>query len=126
MLGAIYTVIAMTFYLAIGHFFDDTPAELRPTFKEQVIIYANWYGPSALGGIIGGLAGFFTKKSPYMLLILLLGLILQMAVNGRSSWNNIIGGSQNVTFCLMITGIILYLVIWKHKIQVKKDKNQQL
>jgi hypothetical protein len=53
------------------------------------------------------------KKTPYALLILLVGLILQLFVNGTRSWSDMVGIAQNVTYCLMIVSIVIYLVIVK-------------
>lgn len=111
MFGAIYTVIAITFYFVIGSFYDNTL--ILFSFKEQIEVFTIWYGASIVGGCFGGGVGFFLKKTPSVLLILLLGLILQLFVNGAGSWNDIIGVSQNVTFCLMIISIVVYLAIMK-------------
>jgi hypothetical protein len=117
--GAIYTVTAITFYFLIGYFYDPMPVQI--SFKEQIIAYLTWSGASAIGGILGGVVGFFVKKSPFVLLILLLGLILQLVVNGTWSWNDIVGVSQNITFCIMIVGIMLYVIL-KRISQLKKTK----
>ncbi|MBP0726823.1 hypothetical protein J5Y03_16825 [Bacillus sp. RG28] len=116
LLGAIYTLIAITFYFLIGYFYEKVPVTI--SFKEQIIAYATWYGASAVGGILGGLVGFYVKKTPYTLLSLLLGLFLQLVVNGTGSWKDMIGISQNVTFCLMILSIITYLLNVKSKPQI--------
>jgi hypothetical protein len=119
--GAIYTVTAITFYFLIGYFYELMPVQI--SFKEQIIIYLTWYGASAIGGILGGVVGFFVKKSHFVLLILLLGLILQLVVNGTWSWNDIVGVSQNITYCIMIVGIMLFVIL-KRISQLKKDKDQ--
>ena len=75
--------------------------------------YLSWFGASAIGGLFGGVIGFLVKKSCYPLLILMLGLILQLFVNGKGSWNNVLGIAQNCTFCLIIVGIIIYLFYQK-------------
>lgn len=113
LLGAVYTITAITFYFVIGYFYEDIPVML--SFKEQAFIYVVWYGTSAVGGILGGIVGFFTKKIPYALMCLLVGLIIQLFVNGTSSWGDIVGIAQNVTYCLMILSIVIYLVIMKKK-----------
>ncbi|MGP7815680.1 hypothetical protein [Niallia sp. 01092] len=120
--GAMYTLTAITFYFLIGYFYVVVPVTI--SFKEQAIAYAIWYGASAVGGILGGIVGFFIKKTPYALLFLLVGLILQLAVNGTRSWSNIISISQNVTFCLMIMCIIMYLVIVRLKTQIEPNNDQ--
>ncbi|WP_209300593.1 hypothetical protein [Lentibacillus salicampi] len=56
-----------------------------------------------------------TKKTPYALLILLTGLILQLFVNGAGSWGDIVGITQNITFCLMIVSIVVYLTVSRGK-----------
>jgi hypothetical protein len=112
LLGSIYTVCAITFYFAIGHFYIDAAVS---SFKEQALVYAIWGGASAIGGILGGITGFLLKKTPYALLSLLVGLILQLFVNGTFSWGNVVGIAQNVTFCLMIVIIVFYIVIVKRK-----------
>ena len=112
LLGSIYTVCAITFYFAIGHFYIDAVVS---SFKEQALVYAIWGGASAIGGILGGMTGFLLKKTPYALLSLLVGLILQLFVNGRFSWGNVVGIAQNVTFCLTIVIIVFYIVIVKRK-----------
>ncbi|MDQ0199346.1 hypothetical protein [Neobacillus ginsengisoli] len=114
LLGAIYTITAITFYFVIGHFYEDVPP-VTISFKEQAIIYTTWYGASTIGGALGGSVGFLIKKTPYVLLSLLVGLILQLFVNGASSWRDIVGISQNVTFCLMIVSIVIYLVVVRFK-----------
>lgn len=120
LLGAIYTITVITFYFVIGHFYEDVPP-VTISFKEQVVTYMTWYGASTIGGILGGGVGFLIKKTPYALLSLLLGLILQLFVNGVSSWRDIIGISQNVTFCLMIVSIVIYLVTVRFKKIRKTD-----
>jgi MFS family permease len=112
-LGSVYTICAITFYFAIGHFYIETT--VSSSFKEQTLVYAIWGGASAIGGILGGITGFFLKKTPYALLILLVGLILQLFVNGTFSWGNVVGIAQSVTFCLMIVSIVFYIVIVKRK-----------
>ncbi|MCM3655528.1 hypothetical protein [Metabacillus litoralis] len=111
LLGAIYTITAITFYFVIGYFYEDIPVTL--SFKVQAFIYVGWYGTSAVGGIIGGIVGFFTKKIPYTLLCLLVGLIIQLFVNGTRSWSDIVGIAQNITFILMIISIFVYLTLVK-------------
>ena len=113
LLGSIYTICAITFYFAIGHFYID--AAVSSSFKEQALVYAIWGGSSAIGGILGGITGFLFKKTPYALLVLLVGLILQLFVNGTYSWGNVVGIAQNVTFCLIIISIVFYIVIVKRK-----------
>lgn len=109
--GAIYTLTAITFYLLIGnirYFYGDVPVQL--SFKELAIGYAIHFGASAVGGILGGIIGFLAKKTSYALLSLLLGLILQLYVNGTRSWSDIIGIAENLTYCLLIVSIVIYLV----------------
>ncbi|WHX24584.1 hypothetical protein QNH47_10290 [Virgibacillus halodenitrificans] len=111
--GFIYTIIAITFYFLIGNFYTDIPISVP--FKERIGTYAIWYGASAVGGVSGGIVGFLTKKKPYALLILMAGLILQLFVSGSSSWSNVVGIAQNITFCLIIMGIIIRLTVLKDK-----------
>lgn len=108
-LGAIYTITAISFYFVIGYFYEDAPVSL--SFKEEAVVYLTWYGASAIGGILGGIMGFLIRKTMYALLILLVGLILQLFVNGPNSWGDIVGIAQNVTYCLMIVGIIYLAII---------------
>jgi predicted branched-subunit amino acid permease len=96
------------------------------SFKEQIIAYVIWFGASSVGGIIGGLIGFIMKRTPYALLTLLIGLIMQLIVNGKSSWRDIVGISQNVTYCLMIFSIIFYLVIVKRMKELKRNVESNL
>ncbi|WP_246092699.1 DUF6518 family protein [Terrilactibacillus laevilacticus] len=125
LLGAIYTIAAITFYFVISNIYQDTPVTI--SFKEEAISYLIWYGASTVGGIIGGCVGFFIKKTPYALLSLLAGLILQLFVNGTSSWNNIVGIAQNITYCLMIGCIvIIYIVIVKFNISLVKRNEERL
>jgi hypothetical protein len=112
-LGSIYTLASITFYFFVGHFYKDDTIPIP--FKEQAIIYAIWYGTSAIGGILGGSLGFLTKKSKYALLVLMGGVVLQLLVNGEDSWGDIVGISQNLTYCLVILVISLYLVIFAFK-----------
>lgn len=116
-LGSIFTISTITFYFVIGHFYTDS--SISVSFKEQAVAYATWYGASAIGGIFGGIVGYLIKKTPYALLILLFGLFLQLFVNGESGWSDIVGIAQNVTYCLMIVSIFIYLGIVKKK--VKED-----
>lgn len=111
--GAIYTVIAISFYFVIGHFYSELTIPLP--FIEQIRIKATWYGTSIVGGLLGGIAGFLLQKTPYILLILPMGIILQLFLYGTSSWSGIIGIAQNVTFCLMIISIVGYLITVKIK-----------
>lgn len=113
LLGSIYTICAITFYFAIGHFYVEATVSL--SFKEQALVYGIWGGASVIGGILGGITGFLFKRTPYALLILLVGLILQLFVNGTFSWGNVVGIAQSVTFCLMILSIVFYIVIVKRK-----------
>ncbi|MDF1997879.1 hypothetical protein [Peribacillus frigoritolerans] len=119
LLGAIYTITAITFYFVIGHFYTDIPVTVTISFKELAMTYVNWYGASTNGGILGGVVGYLVKKTPFALLSLLVGLILQLFVNGTSSWGDIVGIVQNVTYCLMIVSIFIYLVIVK-----RNDRSQ--
>ncbi|AIF43964.1 hypothetical protein [Virgibacillus sp. SK37] len=115
--GFIYIIIAITFYFLIGNFYTDIPISVP--FKERIGTYAIWYGASAVGGISGGIVGFLTKKTPYALLILMAGLILQLFVSGSSSWSNVVGIAQNITFCLIIMGIIIRLTVSKNKMRLR-------
>lgn len=112
--GAVYTVIAITFYFVLGDFFTDVSIPSL-SFIEQIRSKAIWYGASLVGGLLGGAAGFLLQKTPYILLILPVGIIFQLFLYGPSSWSNIIGIAQNVTFCLMIIGIAGYLITVKIK-----------
>ncbi|MFB4168219.1 hypothetical protein [Virgibacillus sp. JSM 102003] len=105
--GAIYTITAITFYFVIGHFYTDVPVPV--SFSEQAVTYMIWYGASAVGGSLGGGIGYLFKINPYALLILLAGLIFQLFLYGTRSWFNIVGAAQNVTFCLIIVSIVIYL-----------------
>ena len=71
------------------------------SFKERAATYMIWVIPSVIGGFIGGSVRLLLKKTPYALLILFVGIIFQLFLYGTSSWGDIIGISQNVTFCLM-------------------------
>lgn len=113
LLGSIYTICAITFYFAIGHFYIETT--VSSSFKEQALVYAIWGCASAIGGILGGITGFLFKKTPYALLILFVGIIFQLFLYGTSSWGDIVGISQNVTFCLIVVSIVFYIVIVKRK-----------
>ncbi|PGZ95204.1 hypothetical protein COE51_21515 [Bacillus pseudomycoides] len=124
LLGAIYTITAITFYFVIGYFYQDVPVTI--SFQEQAVAYATWYGASAIGGILGGVLGFFMKKTSYALLPLALGLILQLFVNGKSSWSDVIGIAQNVTYCLMIGSIVMYVVIVKFNAASVKRKEERM
>lgn len=107
LVGTVYTIIAISFYFLLSNFYVN--AHVTFSLKEQLTIFITWYGTSLLGGIIGGLTGFLMKTKPSILLIIPAGLILQLFMNGARSWNDIIGISQNITFCLMILFILLYL-----------------
>ncbi|MGX9135051.1 hypothetical protein ACWV26_11880 [Rummeliibacillus sp. JY-2-4R] len=116
LLGTIYTLVAMTFYLIISYFNVDIPVDIpAQSFKEQAFSFARWYGGSFVGGFIGGSVGFLVKKTPYALLILFVGIIFQMFLYGTSSWGSIVGIAQNVTFCLTIVSIVFYIVYVKRK-----------
>jgi hypothetical protein len=117
LLGVIYTITAITFYFVIGYFYQDIPVPI--SIKEWTVEYMILVGQSAIGGFVGGSVGFLMKKTPYALLILLVGLILQLFVNGTFSWGNIVGIAQSVTFCSMIVSIVFYIVIMKRK----KERN---
>ncbi|MEH7548478.1 hypothetical protein, partial [Neobacillus vireti] len=112
-LGALYTISAITYYFVIGHFYTDSAISV--SLKEQAVTYATWYGASAIGGILGGIVGYLIKKTPFSLLTLLLGLFLQLFVNGKSSWSDIVGIAQNITYYVMIVSIIIYIGIEKRK-----------
>lgn len=116
-LGTIYTLTAISFYFVISNFYTDVPIQL--SFKEKVEVFVSWYGASTVGGIFGGIVGFLFKKTPYVLLILLSGLILQLIVYGANSWGDMVGIAQNVTFILMIISIFVYLTLVK---RLKKKK----
>ncbi|OIK13390.1 hypothetical protein BIV59_06225 [Bacillus sp. MUM 13] len=111
--ATIYTITAISLYFVVSNFYEDVPVKV--SFNEKVITYAVWYGSSILGGIIGGISGFLIKKTPFILLIIPLGLILQLFLNGKSSWSDIVGIAQNVTYCLIIISIVIYLGIVKKK-----------
>jgi hypothetical protein len=111
LLGVIYTFTAITFYFVIGYFYTDIPVPI--SIKEWALDYMTWVGGSVVGGFVGGSVGFLVKKTPYALLILFVGIIFQMFLYGRSSWGDIVGISQNVTFCIIIVSIVFYIVIVK-------------
>lgn len=113
LLGVIYTVTAITFYFVIGYFYTDTPFPI--SIKERAVDYMTWVGGSVIGGFFGGSVGFLVKKTPYALLIPFVGIIFQLFLYGTSSWGDIVGISQNVTFCLMIVSIVFYIMIVKRK-----------
>ena len=112
-LSAIYTLTAITFYFVIGYFYENISVSL--SFIEWVEMFVIWYGASVIGGILGGGIGFLLKKTPYVLLILLAGLILQLFVNGARSWGDIIGIGENVTYCLLIVSIVIYLIVRRNE-----------
>ncbi|WP_335508791.1 hypothetical protein [Bacillus sp. JJ722] len=118
--GMVFTVVAITIYLVINESLTELPEGVPITFSSQIKSYIfGWYLPSTCGGLFGGFVGGLLKKSSFILLVLIPGLILQLFVNGKSSWNDIIGISQNVTFCLMIIGIFIFIFI-------KNKKNSHL
>ncbi len=124
LLGALYTITAITFYFVIGYFYQDVLVTI--SFQEQAVAYATWYGASAIGGILGGVLGFFMKKTSYALLPLAVGLILQLFVNGKSSWSDVVGIAQNITYCLMIGSIVMYIVIVKCNAVPVKRKEERM
>lgn len=105
--GAICIVSSITLYFILGMFFSDIP--ISNSLTDWIFVFLNWYGASTVGGIIGGCTGFLLKKNRYVLIIVVLGLILQLYINGSRSWTDSVGIAQNVTFCLMIAGIMIYL-----------------
>ncbi|MCA1022752.1 hypothetical protein [Halobacillus litoralis] len=98
--GCIAAVTGITFYLVIGEYFGD----MFRTYNY------NWYVPSALGGMIGGAAGYFAKRNKNVLLILIPGFLLQLLRNGTDSWNNGIGMVHNLTICIMILILSIYII----------------
>ncbi len=114
LLGVIYTVTAITFYFVIGYFYQGEGSPVL-SIKEWAADYMTWVGWSVVGGFFGGSVGFLVKKTPYALLILFVGIIFQLFLYGTSSWRDIVGISQNVTFCLMVVSIVFYIVIVKRK-----------
>ncbi|ANC77522.1 hypothetical protein ABE65_012225 [Fictibacillus phosphorivorans] len=110
--GAIYTTIAITFYFILGSIYEKTTIALSS--KEIITVFITWYGASIIGGCIGGAAGFLVKKTPYVLLVLPLGLTLQLYLHGLRSWSNVVGIAQNLTFCMMIV-VSLLLFVSKRK-----------
>lgn len=118
LLGCMYTVAAITFYFLLGNLFTDIPISV--SFKEKTDNYAVWYAASAAGGISGGMTGFSAQKTPFALLILMAGLILQLLVNGSNSWKSVVGITQNMTFCLLIMGIMMRLIVSKMRMPNEK------
>jgi hypothetical protein len=113
LLGVIYTVTAITFYFVIGYFYTEIPFPI--SIKERAVDYIAWVGASVVGGFFGGSVGFLVTKTPYALLIPFVGIIFQLFLYGTSSWGDIVGIWQNVTFCLMIVSIVFYIMIVKRK-----------
>ncbi|RPF55287.1 hypothetical protein [Aquisalibacillus elongatus] len=113
LLGGLYTVVAITFYFVIGAYYNHVIVQEVPpvsvSWVGQIKTYAIWYGASIVGGSLGGGLGHLIKWSPYALLLLVVGLILQLNVNGASSWGNVIGIAQNVSFCIIVVSIFIYL-----------------
>lgn len=107
--GMSYSLWTILLYLLIAKLYEDTPENISVTMFQQLLSYLTWLGASAVGGLFGGAMGFLLKKSFYPLLILLAGLVLQLFVNGKENWNDLIGILQNATFCIMIAGIIIFL-----------------
>lgn len=125
--GAFYTIIAITFYFLFDYiyesFFYEGVIPVATSFKDQIKFYAEWYGVSTAGGLVGGALGYLFKKNRFVLLFLVLGITLQLFVNGARSWSNLIGIAQNVSFCLMITSIFIYLaIVWRKN----RNKKQSL
>lgn len=114
-LGLTYSMWAILLYLLFANLYEKTPENISVTVFQQLLSYLIWLGASAVGGLFGGAVGFSLKKSYYPLLILLVGLILQLFVNGKKSWNDLIGILQNATFCIMIAGIIIYIFYVKRR-----------
>ncbi|WP_028782334.1 hypothetical protein [Thalassobacillus devorans] len=125
--GALYTIIAITFYFLFGYIYESFIYEgvipVSTSFKDQLKVYAEWYGASTAGGLVGGALGYLFKKNRFVLLFLVLGITLQLFVNGARSWDNPVGIAQNVSFCLMIISIFIYLsIVWKKN----RNKKQSL
>src|SRR5699024_1666700 len=99
-------IIAITFYIVIGYFYEPDPL----SFMEWLESFVIYYGASSIGGGLGGGIGFLLKRAPYVLLTLLAGLILQLLEDGTSSWCDIVGVGENFTYCLLIISIIIYLI----------------
>lgn len=118
-LGALYIIIAITFYFVIGNFYESiiSVEPVPSSLKEKVIAYLLWYGASTVGGVLGGGAGFLFKKTPYVLLVIIVGLIVQLFKNGERSWEGTLGVSQNLSYCLMIVSIVIYLIV----VRIKKN-----
>ncbi len=117
LLGTIYTLVAITFYFLISDFFTDVRG--KTSFKEIAAVRMKWYGASFFGGMVGGGVGFWAKKTPFALLVLVPGLILQLFLNGGGSWNDIVGIAQNVTYVLMVAVIIVYVTLAGKKVKVR-------
>ncbi|TGB03684.1 hypothetical protein [Halobacillus salinus] len=98
--GGIFAVAAITFYFMFGG------------FPNNAII---WYGISSLGGTIGGATGYLAKRNKYILLLLIPGFFLQLLRNGTNSWNHAIGIAHNLTICVAILFISIYIILVREK-----------
>lgn len=114
-LGMTYSMWSILLYLLIANFYENTPENISPTLFQQLLGYLTWLVASAVGGLFGGALGFLLKKSYYPLLILMVGLVLQLFMNGKESWDSLIGILQNATFCIMIVGIIILIFLRKRR-----------
>lgn len=120
--GMSYSLWTILLYLLIAKLYENTPENISVTVFQQLLSYLTWLGASAVGGLFGGAMGFLLKKSFYPLLILLVGIVLQLFVNGKESWNNQIGILQNATFCIMIAGIMIFIILRKRIEEEKRFK----
>lgn len=120
--GMSYSLWTILLYLLIAKLYEDTPENISVTMFQQLLSYLTWLGASAVGGLFGGAMGFLLKKSFYPLLILLVGIVLQLFVNGKESWNDLIGILQNATFCIMIAGIMIFIILRKRIEEEKRFK----
>jgi len=106
--GMVYTIYAITLYMFWGQLTTEQ-SHVSYTLSELLSILFSWYGTSLAGGIIGGFFGYYSRRSNWVWLPVMAGLLLQLWLYGIHSWQNPLGMAQNSTLVFMILFLIVYV-----------------
>lgn len=109
--GAGFAMFSIITYFVLISLFPEQEVPARIAAETNMFAtIAEWLLAAAVGGLIGGLIGFISKKHPSILFIFVLFIIARLIMQGSLAWSSVASIAQSVISIAIAVGIIGWLI----------------